>query len=46
MISTVVNVIAAMALLIALSLFFIGFVLAPLLVLGIGYVVFYFLAPD
>lgn len=46
MISTVVNVIAAMALLIALSIFFIGFVLAPLIVLAIGYVVFYFLAPD
>ena len=46
MISTVVNVIAAMALLIALSLFFVGFVLAPLIVLAIGYVVFYFLAPD
>ena len=46
MISTVVNVISAMALLIALSLFFIGFVLAPLIVLAIGYVVFYFLAPD
>ncbi len=46
MISAVVNVISAMALLIALSLFFIGFVLAPLIVLAIGYVVFYFLAPD
>lgn len=46
MISTVVNVITAMALLIAVSIFFIGFVLAPLIVLGIGYVVFYFLAPD
>jgi len=45
-ISAVVNVISAMALLIALSLFFIGFVLAPLIVLAIGYVVFYFLAPD
>ncbi len=46
MISTVLNVVAAMALLIAVSIFFIGFVLAPLLVLAIGYVVFYFLAPD
>ncbi len=46
MISAVVNVISAMALHIALSLFFIGFVLAPLIVLAIGYVVFYFLAPD
>ena len=46
MISTVVNVISAMALLIALSLFFVGFILAPLIVLAIGYVVFYFLAPD
>lgn len=46
MISAVVNVLSAMALLIALSLFFIGFVLAPLIVLAIGYVVFYFLAPD
>lgn len=46
MISTVVNVVAAMALLIALSLFFVGFILAPLIVLAIGYVVFYFLAPD
>jgi len=45
-ISAVVNVLSAMALLIALSLFFIGFVLAPLIVLAIGYVVFYFLAPD
>lgn len=46
MISAVVNVLSAMALLVALSLFFIGFVLAPLIVLAIGYVVFYFLAPD
>ena len=46
MISAVLNVLAAMALLIALSLFFVGFVLAPLIVLAIGYVVFYFLAPD
>lgn len=46
MISTVVNVVAAMALLIALSLFFVGFILAPLIVLALGYVVFYFLAPD
>lgn len=46
MIRAVINVVAAMALLLALSLFFIGFILAPLIVLGIGYVVFYFLAPD
>ncbi|MCB0866588.1 MAG: hypothetical protein KDB58_12815 [Solirubrobacterales bacterium] len=46
MIRTVINVIAAMVLLLALSLFFIGFILAPLIVLAIGYVVFYFLAPD
>lgn len=46
MISTVVNVVTAMALLIAVSLFFVGFILAPLVVLAIGYVVFYFLAPD
>ncbi len=46
MISTVVNVVAAMALLIALSLFFVSFILAPLIVLGLGYVAFYFLAPD
>jgi hypothetical protein len=45
-ISTVLRVISAMALLIALSFFFVGFVLAPLIVLAIGYVVFYFLAPD
>lgn len=46
MFSTVINVVAAMALLIALSLFFVGFVLAPLIVLAVGYIVFYFLAPD
>ena len=46
MIRIVINVIAAMVLLLALSLFFIGFILAPLIVLAIGYVVFYFLAPD
>ena len=40
------NTFFAMALLVGLVLFFVGFVLAPLLVLGIGYVVFYFLAPD
>ncbi len=46
MIRAVLNVLSAMVLLLALSLFFIGFVLAPLIVLAIGYVVFYFLAPD
>lgn len=46
MIGSVVNVIAAMALLIGLTLFFVGFVLAPLIVLAIGYAIFYFLAPD
>ena len=39
MLSTVINGIAAMAILIALSLFFVGFVLA------IGYVIFTFAAP-
>ncbi len=46
MIRAVLNVLSAMVLLLALSLFFIGFVLAPLIVLAIGYIVFYFLAPD
>jgi hypothetical protein len=42
----VTSVFSAMLLLVCLSLFFVGFVLAPLIVLAIGYVVFYFLAPD
>jgi len=33
-------------LLIGLVLFFVGFVLAPLIVLAVGYVLFMFLAPD
>jgi hypothetical protein len=45
-IRTVTSVLSAMALLLALSVFFVSFVLAPLIVLAIGYVVFYFLAPD
>ena len=40
------NVITAMLLLSVLSLFFVGFVLAPLIVLAVGYVIFTFLAPD
>lgn len=40
------NVLAAMLLLLALTLFFTGFVLAPLIVLAVGYVIFTFLAPD
>ena len=32
--------------LVGLSLFFVGFVLAPLIVLAVGYVIFMFLAPD
>ena len=31
---------------IAIFLFFVGFVLAPLIVLAVGYVIFMFLAPD
>jgi len=46
MFSAVWNVLAASVLLIGLSLFFVGFVLAPLIVLAIGYVLFTFLAPD
>lgn len=46
MLGAIWNVFAAMALLIALTLFFTGFVLAPLIILGIGYVIFTFAAPD
>jgi hypothetical protein len=33
-------------LLFGLVLFFVGFVLAPLIILAVGYVIFMFLAPD
>ena len=46
MFSALWNVFAATLLLIGLSLFFVGFVLAPLIVLAVGYVIFTFLAPD
>lgn len=46
MFSALWNVLAATVLLIGLSLFFVGFVLAPLIVLAVGYVIFTFLAPD
>ena len=46
MFSALWNVLAAMLLLIGLSMFFVGFVLAPLIVLAVGYVIFTFLAPD
>ncbi len=46
MFSALWNVITAMLLLIGLSMFFVGFVLAPLIVLAVGYVIFTFLAPD
>ena len=46
MMSALWNVLAATLLLIGLSLFFVGFVLAPLIVLAVGYVIFTFLAPD
>jgi len=40
------QVLSAMALLIAVVVFFAGFIVAPLFVLAIGYVVFAFAAPD
>ena len=40
------NVLGAAAVLIALPLFFTGFVLAPLVVLAVGYAAFHYLAPD
>lgn len=40
------HVLTAMALLIALTLFFTGFILAPLIVLAIGYVIFTFAASN
>lgn len=40
------NVLSAMLLLMALTLFFTGFVLAPLIILAVGYVIFTFVAPD
>jgi hypothetical protein len=46
MFKTVFAVVGAMAMLIALSTFFVGFVLAPLIVLAVGYVIFTFAAPD
>jgi hypothetical protein len=46
MLSALWNVLSATLLLVGLSLFFVGFVLAPLIVLAVGYVIFTFLAPD
>lgn len=40
------NVVGAAAVLIALPLFFAGFVLAPLVVLAAGYAAFHYFAPD
>ena len=40
------SILFATLLLLGLVLFFVGFVLAPLIVLAVGYVIFMFLAPD
>ena len=40
------NVLTATAMMIGLALFFVGFVLAPLIVLAVGYVLFTFAAGD
>lgn len=40
------HVLAAMLMMLGLALFFVGFVLAPLIILAVGYVLFTFAAPD
>lgn len=40
------NVLAAAVVLVALPLFFAGFILAPLIVLAVGFAIFTFVAPD
>ncbi|MCB0876712.1 MAG: hypothetical protein R2718_01365 [Solirubrobacterales bacterium] len=46
MIIAVRSILFASLLLVGLALFFIGFVLAPLIVLAVGYVIFMVAAPD
>lgn len=46
MTSAFLNVLGAAAVLIALPLFFAGFLLAPLAVLAVGYAAFHYFAPD
>ncbi len=46
MLSALFHVLAATLMMIGLALFFVGFVLAPLIVLVVGYVLFTFAAPD
>lgn len=46
MTSALLNVLGAAVVLIALPLFFAGFVVAPLAVLAAGYAAFHYLAPD
>lgn len=46
MLSAFFNVFMSLLVMMALALFFVGFVLAPLVVLAVGYVLFTFLAPD
>jgi hypothetical protein len=41
-----VNVLMATLMMVGLALFFVGFVLAPLIVLAVGYVLFTFAAGD
>ncbi|MGI8727248.1 MAG: hypothetical protein ACR2K6_06150 [Solirubrobacterales bacterium] len=45
MIGALFNVLAAVLILVGVARFFIGFVLAPLLVLAVGYVVLQFAGP-
>lgn len=46
MASALFNVLAATLMMVGLALFFVGFVLAPLIVLAVGYVLFTFAASD
>lgn len=46
MLSALFNVFAATLMMIGLALFFVGFVLAPLLVLAAGYLIFHFAAGE
>lgn len=46
MASALFNVLAATLMMAGLALFFVGFVLAPLIVLAVGYVLFTFAAGD
>lgn len=46
MLNALLNVVAATLMMVGLALFFVGFVLAPLIVLAVGYVVFTFAAGD